>query len=58
MEIQDIARKYDLSKEANVDFWKHQQSGQWILTHNAVEIIADHNILAVWLKKGVLIDVY
>ena len=41
MEIQDIARKYDLSKEANVDFWKHQQSGQWILTHNAVEKIAN-----------------
>ena len=50
MEIQDIARKYDLSKEANVDFWKHQQSGQWILTHNAVEKIAN--------KEGVeLIDI-
>ena len=38
--IKDIQKKYELSKEPNVDFWHHQQSGQWILTHNAVEKIA------------------
>ena len=40
MTINDIQEKYELSKEPNVDFWKHQQSGQWILTHAAVEKIA------------------
>ena len=40
MQIKDLAEKYELSKEPDVDFWKHQQSGQWILTHNAVEKIA------------------
>ena len=40
MNIQDIQKKYDLSKDQNVDFWHHQQSGQWILTHSAVEKIA------------------
>ena len=40
MTINDIAKEYNLSKEANVDFWHHKQSGQWILTHNAIEKIA------------------
>jgi len=40
MNIQDIQEKYELSKEPNVDFWHHQQSGKWIITHNAVEKIA------------------
>ena len=40
MNIQDIQEKYELSKEPNVDFWKHKQSGQWILTHDACEKIA------------------
>ena len=40
MTINDIAKEYNLSKEPNVDFWHHKQSGQWILTHNAVEKIA------------------
>ena len=37
MTIKDLQEKYELSKE---DFWHHQQSGQWIITHNAVENIA------------------
>ena len=40
MKIEDIAKKYDLSKEPNVDFWHHQPSGKWILTHDACEKIA------------------
>ena len=40
MNIQDIQEKYKLSKEPNVDFWHHQQSGKWILTHDACEKIA------------------
>ena len=40
MTINDIAKEYNLSKEPNVDFWLHKQSGQWILTHNAIEKIA------------------
>ena len=48
MTIQDIADKYNLSKEANVDFWHHKQSGQWILTHDACEKIANkENIILV-----------
>ena len=38
MTIQDLQKKYDLSKD---DFWQHQQSGQWILTHDAVEKIVE-----------------
>ena len=41
MNIQDIQEKYELSKEPNVDFWHHKQSGQWILTHDACEKIAN-----------------
>ena len=44
MKIKDIQVKYELSKD---DFWHHQQSGQWILTHNAVEKIA--TIEGIWL---------
>ena len=40
MNIQDIQEKYNLSKEPNVDFWQHKQSGKWILTHDACEKIA------------------
>ena len=38
MEIKDLADKYNLDK--TVDFWKHKQSGKWIITHDAVEKIA------------------
>ena len=34
--IKSIAKKYELSKD---DFWLHKQSGNWIITHNAVEKI-------------------
>ena len=37
MSIKELADKYGLSKD---DFWQHKQSGQWILTHDAVEKIA------------------
>ena len=40
MNIQDLQEKYKLSKEPNVDFWHHQQSGKWIITHDACEKIA------------------
>ena len=49
MTIQDLADKYKLSKEPNVDFWNHKQSGQWILTHDAVEKIA--NIEKITIKN-------
>ena len=39
-DIKDLAGKYGLSNEVGVDFWKHEQSGQWILTHDACEKIA------------------
>ena len=38
MNIKELLNKYKLSKDEDV--WQHQQSGQWILTHNAVEKIA------------------
>ena len=37
MNIKDLAKKYGLVEG---DFWNHKQSGQWILTHDAVEKIA------------------
>ena len=37
MTIHDLQKKYELSKD---DFWEHQQSRKWILTHDAVEKIA------------------
>ena len=40
MNILDLQEKYNLSKEPNVDYWKHQQSDKWIFTHDAVEKIA------------------
>ena len=46
MTIKDLATKYDLSKE---DFWKHKQSGQWILTHDAIEKIA--TLENIYIKK-------
>ena len=36
-EIKTIADAYDLSQD---DFWKHPQSGKWIIKHDAVEKIA------------------
>jgi len=38
MEIKDLANKYNLDPKN--DFWKHKQSGKWIITHDAVEKIA------------------
>ena len=48
MEIKDLAEKYNLDK--TVDFWKHKQSGKWIITHDACEKIAsmENIILAKW----------
>jgi hypothetical protein len=31
MEMKEISKKYNLSK---ADYWKHKQSGKWILTHD------------------------
>ena len=31
--IKELVSKYDLTKD---DFWKHSQSGKWILSHDAV----------------------
>ena len=36
--IEELAEKYNLS--ATDDFWKHKQSGKWILTHDACTIIS------------------
>ena len=38
MNIKELAKKYGLIEG---DFWNHKQSGQWILTHDAVEKIAN-----------------
>ena len=38
MEIKDLAKKYNLDPKD--DFWKHKQSGKWIITHDACEKIA------------------
>ena len=38
MEIKDLAKKYNLDPKN--DFWKHKQSGKWIITHDACEKIA------------------
>ena len=37
MKIKELAEKYELT---NDDFWKHKQSGKWILTHDACTIIS------------------
>ena len=37
MTIKDLATKYNLTKD---DFWQHQQSGQWIIKHDAIEKIS------------------
>tara|TARA_Y100000310_G_scaffold190680_1_gene190686 strand:- start:376 stop:1077 length:702 start_codon:yes stop_codon:yes gene_type:complete len=39
MTIHELQKEHDLKKD--VDFWHHQQSGQWILKHSAVEKIAN-----------------
>ena len=36
--MKELAEKYDLNKD---DFWKHAQSGKWIISHDAVEKIAN-----------------
>ena len=48
MEIKDLAKKYNLDPKD--DFWKHKQSGKWIITHDACEKIASMEdiILAKW----------
>ena len=48
MEIKDLANKYNL--DPKTDFWKHKQSGKWIITHDACEKIAsmENIILAKW----------
>ena len=48
MEIKDLASKYNLNPKN--DFWKHKQSGKWIITHDACEKIAsmENIILAKW----------
>ena len=38
MKIKELQKKYELDGET--DFWLHQQSGQYILTHDACEKIA------------------
>ena len=38
MQIKELATKYKL--DPKVDFWKHKQSGKWIITHDACEKIA------------------
>ena len=42
--LKKLSDKYGLSKD---DFWKHKQSDQWILSHNAVLKIA--TIEGIWL---------
>ena len=37
MNIKELAKKYGLDED---DFLNHKQSGQWILTHDAVEKVA------------------
>lgn len=48
MEIKDLAKKYNLDPKS--DFWKHKQSGKWIITHDACEKIASMEgiMLAKW----------
>jgi hypothetical protein len=38
MDNKQLAEKYELSSD---DFWKHNQSGKWIVSHRAVMKIAD-----------------
>ena len=39
MIINDLAKKHGFTKD--VDYWQHQQSGQWILKHDAITKIAN-----------------
>ena len=45
MNIKEIAEKYKLkTNQSNMDendFWKHKQSGKWIIKHSACEKIAN-----------------
>tara|TARA_Y100000310_G_scaffold133432_1_gene132448 strand:- start:2259 stop:2963 length:705 start_codon:yes stop_codon:yes gene_type:complete len=38
MTIHDLQKEYELKKG---DFWEHPQSKSWIITHDAVEVIAN-----------------
>ena len=38
MDNKELAEKYGLKAD---DFWKHNQSGKWIISHKAVMKIAD-----------------
>ena len=38
MDNKELAEKYELKAD---DFWKHNQSGKWIISHKAVMKIAD-----------------
>ena len=48
MNIKDLASKYKLDDN---DFWRHKQSGKWIITHDAVEKIADQENIQFDLPK-------
>ena len=48
MNIKDLASKYKLDDN---DFWRHKQSGKWIITHDAVEKIADQEKIQFDLPK-------
>ncbi len=52
MEIKDLAKKYNL--DPKVDFWKHKQSGKWIITHDACEKIASKESIAItdWVTEN------
>ena len=49
MEIKDLAEKYNLDPKN--DFWKHKQSGKWIITHDACEKIASMDGLHIAWNK-------
>ena len=38
MDNKELAEKYELETH---DFWKHNQSGKWIISHKAVMKIAE-----------------
>jgi len=38
MDNKELAKLYELKAD---DFWKHKQSGKWIISHKAVMKIAD-----------------
>ena len=48
MDIKELAKKYELNDN---DFWKHKQSGKWIITHDACEKIADQENISFVLPE-------